>query len=79
MEQEAKTLTELLAILDTVIPRMDDIAARIVKEHPELLTHNSSKGVGIMLGRVIAIANMDFLFYAFGKPELGYIYTHPQN
>ena len=79
MTEETKTLKQLLLILKEVTPELDNIAARILKDHPELVAHNSSKGVGILLGRVIGIATMDFLCYAFDKPELGYHPTYFQN
>ncbi len=79
MPTETKTLEELIHILQTITPQLDDIAERIIKDHPELLSQDSSKGIGIMLGRFLGIAHLDFLCFAFGRPDLGYIKTYPQN
>jgi hypothetical protein len=79
MPKETKTLEELLLTLESITPQLDDFADKIMHKYPELLSQDGSKGIGIMLGRFLGIALMDFLCFAFERPNLGYIKTYPQN
>lgn len=74
---EPKTLEELIIKFTAeVTPNLDDIANRIMQEHPELV--NRKEG-SIMLGRFLAIGIMDVLVYLYGKGARGYIPPHPIN
>jgi hypothetical protein len=73
---EAKTLEELLKKYTIeVAPHLDDIAARILKEHPEIA---NPKGE-MVLGRLIGIALLDTLCHLYGKPSRGYLPLFPKN
>ena len=79
MPQVAKTLEELLSIYQSTIPHLQEIVNNILINNPDLTRHDMGKGIGINLDKLVAIAIMDFLCYAFDKPNLGYVRTYPEN
>ena len=74
----AKTLEELIQIFGDTVPLLDDKVAKILEDHPDLFVQTAGAGKpppvkDMMLGRIVAIAILDFLCYAFDRPDLGYL------
>ncbi len=76
-EPKCMTLEELIDKTGEAAHFLDDKAADILSRNPDLVkTHVNAKGEtvgGYQLGRIIAIGIMDFLCWAFDRPELGYL------
>ncbi len=79
MAETAKTLEDLLKIHIETIPETDKVVEKIIVNNPSLTSHDSSKGVGINLGKLVNIAITDFLCFAFDKGDIGYQRTYPKN
>jgi hypothetical protein len=73
--EEAKTLEELITIFQSCIPELDKVVDNIIVNNPDITTLDG----GINIDKIVAIAVLDFLCAAFGKPHPGYIRTYPQN
>jgi len=77
MADDAKTLEELIKILEAILPDMDDVVQTINDDHPEVTELIAVEGTNqltpsYMLGRIVGIGVMDFLCAAFGRTDLGY-------
>lgn len=72
MATEPKTLEDLILALGKEAPRMDDAAERIILANPELVVAGPDGRPVYLMGRFAAIAIMDFLCRAYGRPDLGY-------
>ncbi len=67
MAEETKTLPELLAEFKDIIPLLDALSDRILRENPDILLYSLKKDPNFDLGRFAGIAILDFLVYAYGK------------
>jgi hypothetical protein len=79
MTEEAKTLKELLLIHQSTIPKLSEVVNNVLLNNPDLTINETGVRVGINLGKLIGIVIMDFLYFAFHKPNLGYVRAYPQN
>ncbi|MFC2071308.1 hypothetical protein ACFLUU_01115 [Chloroflexota bacterium] len=79
MPEEAKTLEELILIHQSTFPKLSEVVNSILLNNPDLTKTETGIGIGINLDKFLAIGIMDFLCFAFDKPDLGYIRTYPTN
>src|SRR5947208_887656 len=73
-----KTLRELVEAFLKEVPSLDDQVEDILRRHPEVVTaYLNSQGTktarDYKLGRIVAISILNFLFRAYGRPDLGYV------
>lgn len=78
MPQQAKTHEELIEAFRTILPNLDAKVASILASYPDLTESYFEQGRPQLIrqakfGRVVAIAILDFLAYAFDRPEGKYI------
>lgn len=75
---EAKTLIDLIAKFEESLPLLEDKVQDVLRRHPYLFTlQTDAKGnqavSDYQLGRIVAICILDFLCWAYDRPEKGYI------
>jgi hypothetical protein len=68
---ECLTLVEVLAKVEEAAPYIDDKVEWILRTYPDL-TEVTPTGRRLQLGKVVGIALLDFLAWAYGHPDLGY-------
>lgn len=78
MSDEGLTLAELLAKANEAAPLLDEKVADILRRNPDLAAlpacAQGTQGISKhQLGRVVAIALVDFICSAFDRPQLGYV------
>ena len=78
-EEEAKTLKELIAIHTKTIPHLSEVVNSLLVNNPDLTKTETGIGIGINLDKFLAIAILDFLCFAFGRSDVGYIRRYPAN
>ena len=79
MEGDVKTLPELITIFRSILPDMQKIVDRIMKENPDTTIVHSNGLISYNIDKIVAIAMLDFLPYAFGENTRGYIKRPSQN
>ena len=67
MTVEAKTLEELIEMFGRCMPVIDKSVDNITVNNPDVTTVDG----GIHIDKIVAIVVMEFLYTAFGKPNLG--------
>jgi hypothetical protein len=77
-DNDAKTLVELITKVQEAIPLLEDKVEDLLRRHPDLFTFETDvegkQTVGnYQLGRIVAICILDFLCWAYDRPDLGYI------
>ena len=77
-DNDAKTLIELIAKVDEAIPLLENKVEDVLRRYPDLFTFETDaegkQTVGsYQLGRIVAICILDFLCWAYDRPEKGYI------
>jgi hypothetical protein len=78
MTDDAKTLPELVDKVGEIVPLLDDKVEDMLRRYPDLvMTQTNERGEqtirGYNLGRIVAIALLDFLCWAYDRPHLGYM------
>jgi len=79
---DSRTLRDLIEKLTEVTPLLDQKVADVLSRAPDLTTSESRPDgtaavTSYRLGRIVAISILDFLCWAYDRPELGYTPAGP--
>ena len=69
MTEETKTLLDLISSFKRIAPNLDVIAEKIIKENPDTVDIKNE----LHIGKIVGIFTLDFLMYAYGKGDRGFI------
>ena len=68
------TMEELLMKFHELTPFLDDKVEDMLRRQPDLLRINIRAGdADVQAGRLVGAAILDFIAWAYGRPELGYV------